>query len=158
MNESEIKMLQYAAMLHDAGQISIPEKVLLKKGDLTGKEYDIVKMHPLKGADILSKFKPLKAIVPIILYHHENYDGTGYPKGLKKEGIPLSARILAVVAGFEAMITEKPYRKALPINAAVKEVSKNAGTQFDPKIVEAFCEVVTRKDVRKLLAKELGNV
>ncbi|MGB2598823.1 MAG: HD domain-containing phosphohydrolase [Candidatus Omnitrophota bacterium] len=158
MNESEIKMLQYAAMLHDAGQISIPEKVLLKKGDLTGKEYDIVKMHPLKGADILSKFKPLKAIVPIILYHHENYDGKGYPKGLKKEGIPLAARILAVVAAFEAMITEKPYRKALSINAAVKEVSKNAGTQFDPKIVEAFCEVVTRKDVRKLLEKELGNV
>ncbi|MGB2630554.1 MAG: HD domain-containing phosphohydrolase [Candidatus Omnitrophota bacterium] len=156
MNESEIKMLQYAAMLHDAGQISIPERVLLKKGDLTGKEYDIVKMHPLKGADILSKFRPLKPIVPIILYHHENFDGSGYPRGLKKDNIPLAARILAVVASFEAMITEKPYRKALSISSAVKEVGKNSGTQFDPKIVEEFCEAVARKDVKRLLEKELG--
>ncbi|MGD2279376.1 MAG: HD domain-containing phosphohydrolase [Candidatus Omnitrophota bacterium] len=157
MNESEVKMLQYAAMLHDAGQISVPEKVLLKKGYLTGKEYDIVKMHPLKGANILSKFKPLKKIVPIILYHHENYDGSGYPKGLKKDNIPLAARILGIVASFEAMITEKPYRKALSIDSAVKEVRKNSGTQFDPKIVDEFCEAVARKDVRRLLEKELGK-
>jgi HD-GYP domain-containing protein (c-di-GMP phosphodiesterase class II) len=158
MNESEIRMLQYAAMLHDAGQLSIPEEVLMKKGVLTGREYDIIKAHPSRGASILSKFKPLKHIVPIILYHHENYDGTGYPRGLKKEEIPLPARVLAVVAAFEAMIIERPYRKALPIGSAVKEVSKNAGTQFDPKIVEAFCDAVARKDVRRLLEKELGNI
>jgi HD-GYP domain-containing protein (c-di-GMP phosphodiesterase class II) len=157
MNESEIKRLQYAAMLHDAGQISVPEKVLMKRGELTGREYDIVKAHPLKGATILQKFKPLKLIVPIILYHHENYDGSGYPKGLKGEEIPLSARVLGVVAAFEAMITEKPYRKALSINSAVKEVKKNAGTQFDPKVVEVFCEAVGRKDVHRLLEKELGK-
>ncbi|MFH1552098.1 MAG: HD domain-containing phosphohydrolase [Candidatus Omnitrophota bacterium] len=157
MNESEIKMLQYAAMLHDAGQISIPEKVLMKKGDLTGREYDIVKAHPLKGAKILSKFKPLKPIVPIILYHHENFDGTGYPEGLKGNDIPLAARILAVVGAFEAMIMQKPYRKALPVSAAIKEVRKNSGSQFDPYIVRIFCEVVQRKDVLKLLKKELGK-
>ncbi|NQT33150.1 MAG: GAF domain-containing protein [Candidatus Omnitrophica bacterium] len=157
MNESEIRMLQYAAMLHDAGQMSIPEKVLTKKGGLTGKEYDILKSHPMKGATILSKFKPLKPIVPIMMHHHENYDGTGYPKGLKGKEIPLSARILAVVGDFEAMITEKPYRKALSIFAAVKEVKKNAGIQFDPKVVDVFCEAVGRKDVIKLLKKELGN-
>jgi len=156
MNESEIKMLQYAAMLHDAGQISIPEKVLAKRGELTGREYDIVKMHPLKGANILSKFRPLKPIVPIILYHHENYDGTGYPKGLKGKDIPMAARILAVVGAFEAMITEKPYRKALSVKAAVKEVQKNKGKQFDPRVVDVFCEAVQRKDVMKLLKKELG--
>lgn len=156
MNEWEIKMLQYAAMLHDAGQISIPEKVLTKKGELTGKEYDIVKMHPMKGANILSKFKPLKPIVPIIMYHHENYDGTGYPKGLKNKEIPMAARILAVVGAFEAMIAEKPYRKALSIKDAIKEVRKNTGTQFDPRVVEVFCEAIQRKDVRKLLEKELG--
>ena len=155
MNESEIKMLQYAAMLHDTGQISIPERVLMKKGGLTGMEYDIVKTHPLKGAKILSKIKPLKPIVPIILCHHENYNGKGYPKGLKGEEIPLSARVLAVVSSFEAMITEKPYRKALSIEAAIKEVKKNAGTQFDPEVVKVFCEAAAQKSVIKLLQKEL---
>ena len=157
MNETEIKMLQYAAMLHDAGQISIPEEVLMKKGELTGYEYDIIKKHPMKGAKLLSKFKPLKPIVPIILYHHENFDGTGYPKGLKGKDIPLAARILGIVGVFEVMITEKPYRKALSINAAIKEIKKSAGKQFDPVIVEVFSEDVRRKDVRKLLEKELGG-
>jgi HD-GYP domain-containing protein (c-di-GMP phosphodiesterase class II) len=157
MNETEINMLQYAAMLHDAGQISIPEKVLLKRGELTGTEYDIVKKHPLKGAEILSKFSPLKPIIPIIKYHHENFDGSGYPKGLKGKDIPLPARILAVVSCFEAMITDKPYRKALTISSAVKEVRKNSNIQFDPQVVEIFCEAVNRKDVRKLLKKELGR-
>lgn len=155
LNETEVKMLQYAAMLHDAGQISIPEKLLMKRGELKGYEYEIVKMHPKKGAEILSRFKPLKPIVPIILYHHENYDGTGYPKGLKGEGIPVAARILAVVAAFEAMITKKPYRKALSISGAVREVKRNAGIQFDPNVVKIFCEAVARKDVMKLLEKEL---
>jgi HD-GYP domain-containing protein (c-di-GMP phosphodiesterase class II) len=157
MNESEIKMIQYAAMLHDAGQISIPDKVLMKKGELTCKELDIVKTHPRKGANILSKSKALKPIVPIILYHHENYNGTGYPKGLKKEEIPVAARIMAVVSAFEAMILEKPYRKALSISDAVSEVKKNSGIQFDPKVVDAFCSAMKRKDVLKLLKKELNR-
>lgn len=157
MNESEIKMMQYAAMLHDTGQISVPEKVLMKKRELTGSEYDIVKSHPLKGATILSKIKPLKPIAPIILYHHENYDGKGYPKGLKGEEIPLPARILAVVSAFEAMIIEKPYRKARAVESAVREVRKNSGTQFDPRVVKVFCEAVAQKNVVKLLEKELGK-
>ncbi len=157
MNTSEIKMLQYAAMLHDTGQISVPEKVLMKKGGLTGREYDIVKTHPTKGAAILSKFKPLKPIVPIIMHHHENFDGTGYPKGLKGKDIPLAARILAVCASFEAMISHKPYRRALSLATAVGEIRKGRGKQFDPEIVDVFCEAVQRKDVSKLLQKELGR-
>jgi len=155
MNESEIKMMQYAAMLHDTGKISIPEKLLMKKGGLTGSEFTIVKSHTLKGASILSKIKPLKPIVPIILYHHENYNGTGYPKGLKAQDIPLPARILAVVSAFEAMMTKKPYRKALSIPAAIKEVRKNSGSQFDPQVVKVFCDAAARKNVVKLLKKEL---
>ncbi|MDD4012653.1 MAG: HD domain-containing protein [Candidatus Omnitrophica bacterium] len=158
MNQIEIKRLQYASMLHDAGQISIPEKVLMKRGGLTGREYEIIKKHPLKGASILSNFKPLKLIVPIILYHHESYNGTGYPKGLKKEEIPLSARILAVVSSFEAMISDKPYRKALSINTAIDEVEKGSGTQFDPKVVAVFLETVSRKDMRKLIERELQKL
>ncbi|MBU1084005.1 MAG: HD domain-containing phosphohydrolase [Candidatus Omnitrophota bacterium] len=156
MNERETQMLQYAAMLHDAGQIGVPEKVLMKKGGLTGREYDIIKKHPMTGAEILSKFKPLKPIVPIILYHHERFDGKGYPKGLKGKDIPLAARMLAVISVFEVMITEKPYRKARPVDTAIKELRNGAGKQFDPSIVEALCEAVHRKDVRKLLDKELG--
>ncbi|MFH1837516.1 MAG: HD domain-containing phosphohydrolase [Candidatus Omnitrophota bacterium] len=156
MNEREIQMLQYAAMLHDAGQIGVPEKVLMKKGGLTGHEYDIIKKHPMRGAEILAKFKPLKPIIPIILYHHEQYDGKGYPKGLKGKEIPLAARILAVINVFEVMITEKPYQKARPINTAIKEIKNSAGKQFDPLVVEVFCDAVKRKDVRKLLDKELG--
>ncbi|MFH1665206.1 MAG: HD domain-containing phosphohydrolase [Candidatus Omnitrophota bacterium] len=157
MNESEIKMLQYAAMLHDAGQISIPEQVWMKSGELTGREYDIVKTHTSKGAAILSKFKPLKPIVPIMLYHHENFDGSGYPKGLKGKEIPLAARILAVVGAFASMITEKPYRKAFNINEATREILKNAGVQFDPQITDIFGKAVRRKDVKRLLEKELGK-
>jgi response regulator RpfG family c-di-GMP phosphodiesterase len=156
MNDSEIKMLQYAAMLRDTGKISIPEKVLMKRGELTGSEYDIVREHPVKAAIILSKIKPLKTIVPVILHQHENYDGTGYPKGLKKEEIPLGSRILAVVSAFESMVTKKPYRKPLSIDAAVTEVSQNIGTQFDPQIVKFFCEVTAQKNVRKILKKELS--
>lgn len=157
MNSTEIKMLQYAAMLHDAGQISIPEEVLKKRGELTGKEYDMLKTHPLKGADILSNFKPLKPIVPIILYHHENYDGSGYPRGLSGQEIPLAARIMALAGTFEAMITDKPYRKAISVDAAVKEIRKSSGKQFDPKVVDAFVSCIKRKDVRKLLDAELGK-
>ncbi|RLJ02407.1 MAG: hypothetical protein DRP08_04590 [Candidatus Aenigmatarchaeota archaeon] len=157
MNETEIKMMQYAAMLHDTGQISIPEKLLMKKGGLTGSEFDIFKSHPTKGAKILSKIKPLKPIVPIILYHHENFNGTGYPDGLKGEAIPLPARILAVVSAFEAMITDKPYRKAISVEAAIKEVKKNSGTQFDPEVVDVFCEAVANKSVMKMLKKELSK-
>jgi HD-GYP domain-containing protein (c-di-GMP phosphodiesterase class II) len=155
MNESEIKMLQYAAMLHDAGQISIPEKVLTKRGELTERELDIIRKHPTKGANILASFRPLKPIVPIILYHHENFDGSGYPSGLKGSEIPVAARVLAVVSAFEAMITKKPYRKALSITAAIKEVKKSSNIKFDPEIADIFCEAVQRKDVKKLLAREL---
>jgi len=154
MREHELKSLQYATLLHDAGELMVPQKVLKKKGKLTDSEYRLIKEHPLKGAKIIKSLKSLKPIAPIIMYHHENYDGTGYPKGLKGGGIPLGARILAVVGAFEAMITKKPYRVSLSMAKAIEEIRKNSGKQFDPKVVKAFLKVVGRKDIIGLIKKE----
>ncbi len=150
----ELKGIEYAILLHDAGQLIVPDEVLTKPAKLTGREYNLVKEHPIIGAEILKPMKSLKAIVPIILYHHENYDGTGYPKGLKKDQIPLGARIMAVVSAFEAMIAKRPYRTRRSIEAAMEEIEKNTGSQFDPKVVQALLEVVKRQDIRAMLVKE----
>lgn len=154
MSDRELKGLEYAILLHDAGQLVVPDNVLKKPAKLTGREFSLVKEHPIMGAEILKPMKSLKGIIPIILHHHENYDGNGYPKGLKKDQIPLGARILAVVSAFEAMIEKRPYRTARSINVALAEMKANSGTQFDPKVVQALLEVVGRHDVRAMLAKE----
>lgn len=132
------KSIQYAAYLHDAGRLGIPQEILRKPSKLEPSEFDQVKEHTVRGASLLEPLETLEPAVPIILYHHERYDGTGYPKGLKREGIPLGARILAVANAFEAMVCDRPYRRAMSIHDAAKEISSHAGTQFDPKVVEAF--------------------
>lgn len=154
LSELELKSLEYASLLHDAGEIALPDKVIRKKGILTGKEYNLIKEHPSKAALILKPLKPLKSVVQIILHHHENYDGTGYPSGLKGSNIPMGARIMGVVAAFEAMIAEKPYRKKLSIKAAIAEVKRNSGRQFDPEVVSAFLDVLKRKAVMDTLRRE----
>lgn len=154
MSDRELKWIEYAILLHDAGQLIVPDEVLKKPSKLTGKEYNIVKEHTVMGAEILKPVKSLKGTIPIMLYHHENYNGSGYPKGLKKDQIPLGARIMAVVSAFEAMIARRPYRTAKSMNAALQEMKRNSGTQFDPKVVQALTEVVARQDVRAMLAKE----
>jgi len=136
------KSLQYAAMLHDAGRVGIPDEILRKPSKLEPAEYDKVKQHTIRGASLLEPLETLEPAVPIILYHHERYDGAGYPKGLKRESIPLGARILAVANAFEAMVCDRPYRRTVSVREAAKEISSHAGTQFDPKVVEAFLSVV----------------
>jgi len=155
MDSDSLKSLQYASILHDAGEIFVPEAVLAKPAKLTGAEFEMVKEHPAAGVEIIKHMKALKSATPIILYHHENYDGTGYPKGLKKDQIPLGARIMAVVSAFEAMITMKPYRMVKTLDEAIDEIKANAGTQFDPKVVEVFLKVTKKKEIRALLEKEL---
>ncbi len=155
MDMDSLKSLEYASVLHDAGEIFLPESVLKKPSKLTGEEYEMIKEHPAAGVEIIKHMKALRSVTPIIMYHHENYDGSGYPKGLKKEQIPMGARILAVVSAFESMISEKTYRAAKSIEEAISEISANSGTQFDPKVVNAFLKVMQKKDVLAVIRKEL---
>jgi len=141
LNERQMCSLEYATLLHDAGKVDIPVEILAKPTKLTCQEFDIVKNHPLKGVKIIKHLQVLRPALPIIMYHHEKYDGTGYPSGLKKGQIPLGARIMAVADAFEAMIFYRPYRERISINEALQEIKNNSGSQFDPKVVEALVQV-----------------
>lgn len=144
LDEKQIQSLKYASLLHDTGKVDIPVEILTKTTKLTAKEFDIIKRHPVKGAQILRPLQILKPVIPIIMHHHEKYNGTGYPSRLKKGQIPEGARIMAVADAFEAMVYGRPYRERMDINSAVREIKKKSGTQFDPKVVEAFLKVVKK--------------
>ncbi|MFC1703406.1 HD domain-containing phosphohydrolase [Candidatus Omnitrophota bacterium] len=153
LSESQMRILHYAGLLHDAGKIDIPLEILTKRKKLSQEEFNIIKSHPLKGAEIIKPLEILKPLVPVILYHHEKYDGSGYPSGLKKGQIPLAARIMSVADAFEAMMAQRPYRKNLiTIKEAIEEIKKNSGTQFDPKVVNAFLELTKEKKFKKYLS------
>ena len=136
----EVLGLQRAAPLHDVGKIGIPDSILLKPGRLTPEEFEFMKTHTTIGAKILSggRFPLLQVAQGIALTHHERWDGAGYPQGLRAESIPLPGRIVAVADAFDAMTSARPYKAAWPVAKAVAELERCAGTQFDPKIVEAF--------------------
>ncbi len=160
LDEKQIESLKYASLLHDTGKVDIPLEILTKTSKLTAKEYDIIKTHPVKGAQILRPLQILKPAIPIIMYHHERWDGTGYPSRLKKNQIPQGARIMSVADAFEAMVYGRPYRERMNIAEAVKEIKKKSGSQFDPKVVESFLRVVKRinsKNYLKSGAKEGYN-
>lgn len=144
LDEKQIQSLRYASFLHDTGKVDIPLEILTKTTKLTKQEYNIIKKHPLKGAQILRPLQILKPVIPIIMHHHERYDGTGYPSRLKKRQIPEGARIMAVADAFEAMVYGRPYRERKDIDSAIKEIRKKSGTQFDPKVVEAFLRVIKK--------------
>jgi diguanylate cyclase (GGDEF)-like protein/PAS domain S-box-containing protein/putative nucleotidyltransferase with HDIG domain len=142
MNEQEVDNVRRAAMLHDIGKLGISDAILLKPGKLTPEEYEIVKKHPVIGADIISVAGFLKDIVPYILCHHEHFDGRGYPRGLKGEEIPLGARIIAVVDVYEALTSDRPYHKAISKDEAIKILKEGLNTQFDARVVKVFLEIV----------------
>ncbi|MBQ4178182.1 MAG: HD-GYP domain-containing protein, partial [Elusimicrobia bacterium] len=137
-----VRNIEYAALMHDIGKIGIADNILLKKEKLTEKEIKMLRTHPIIGNKILAPVKFLSPVAPMVLYHQEWYDGSGYPEGLAKEEIPLGARIVAVIDAYDAMTSDRPYRKALPIKTAVKELKEGAGTQFDPKIVDIFINIL----------------
>jgi len=138
----EVAKISMAALLHDIGKIGIPDKVLNKKGTLSKEDWRAIKSHTRLGASIVGNVPGLVSCLPAILYHHEMWDGNGYPKGLKGEDIPLEARILTIADMFASMTSPRSYRDALSDEQALEEIRKGAGTQFDPKFVKAFIDVV----------------
>lgn len=140
--KDELDALEQAALLHDIGKVHIPDHVWHKEGPLTSEEQALVRQHPVLGAEIIDSVKSLKEQSLAILHHHERYDGTGYPYGLKGLAIPLEARILAVADAFDAMTSERPHRSSLLMTDALEELYANAGTQFDPRVVETFLTVL----------------
>jgi len=145
LSAKEIDEIRQACELHDLGKIGIHDYVLTKPGELTPQEWEEVRLHSLKGAEILAPLKFLDAAIKLIQQHHERHDGKGYPYGLKGESIQLGARIMAVADAFDAMISERPYReKPLTKEKAIEEVKKNSGTQFDPQVVKAFLKITDK--------------
>ena len=139
----ELRQLEYGAFLHDVGKLEILRGTLNKKEPLSKAEWDLVHQHPLWGAEILKPIKTLQPIIPMVIHHHENFDGSGYPDGLKGEEIPFFARILRIVDSFDAMTTNRPYRRALSVKEALQELERCRGKQYDPRIVDALREVLT---------------
>jgi HD-GYP domain-containing protein (c-di-GMP phosphodiesterase class II) len=140
--EEEMETLRYAAILHDIGKIGVRGIVLNNPNGLTNEEFDEIKKHPLIGEGIIQPIELLQPIRPLIRHHHEWYNGKGYPDGLSGENIPLGARILVVADAYDAMISDRPYRKALTKETVIKELKRGSGTQFEPKLVEVFLEIL----------------
>ncbi len=138
VDENQLRHIARGAFLHDIGKMGIPDSILRKPGPLTEEERAVMRQHCEIGYQMLQRIPFLKEAAQIVLAHQERYDGKGYPRGLKGEEIPLGARIFAVADTLDAMISDRPYRKALPLDVAKEEIRTHAGTQFDPKVVEVF--------------------
>jgi len=152
VNSDGLKQLEYASLLHDIGIIDVPFRILSKRGKLSPQEFKLIRQHTAQGVALISPVEFLKPALPIIYHHHEKYDGSGYPSGLKKEQIPLGARIIAGVDAFEAMVRGRPYRSSLSVDAALDELVKYSGSQFDPKVVNAMASLASQKKFKKLLS------
>ncbi|MBU3911381.1 MAG: GAF domain-containing protein [Candidatus Omnitrophica bacterium] len=143
------EILRYASLLHDIGKIGIDVGILRKPSRLTDEEWKIMIMHPVLGSGIVEQIDFLNDLAPIILRHHERYDGKGYPGRLKKKNIPLGARILAIADAYESMVSDRPYRKGMSLKKAREELLNNSGSQFDPELVNIFVKMLDRKRKRK---------
>ena len=148
LDSKELYDLELASLFHDIGKIGIPDAVLLKPERLSNEEFNVMKTHPEKTAEILEGFEPFKDIATYAKHHHERFDGRGYPSQLKGEDIPLYSRIILISDTFDAMTSTRPYRKGLPYQVAYDELKKFSGTQFDPKLAEAFIRAM-KKDQQK---------
>ena len=160
-SDADIDQIYLSGLLHDIGKVSVPDDILLKPGRLTDEEFEEIKKHPERGVEILQHIKQLHPVLPGVLYHHEAWDGSGYPAGLSGESIPLMGRILAVVDAFDAITTCRPYQKARTRAQALEIVSDGAGRQWDPKFVDAFINnldsIVSKSDEWESHISEILN-
>lgn len=145
LDHTKTKRLYWATFIHDAGKIFIPQEILTKPGSLTEEEYALVKLHSVKGEELILGVKGLEDIAKIIRHHHERWDGTGYPDGLKGEEIPLESRLIAIVDAFEAMTGERLYKRTLSIDEAIEELKYHRGTQFDPILVDILIDILAEE-------------
>src|SRR5437773_772101 len=141
MPDTEIQGVKTAALLHDIGKLAVPEHILSKPGPLTHEEFQKIRIHPQVGAEIISGVPFPYPVAPLILSHHERYDGKGYPSGLKGDEIPIGARILSVVDYFDALVSERPYHKAMTVEAALGLLQQEAGKALDPRVVQMFSDM-----------------
>jgi putative two-component system response regulator len=147
---SNLTNLRFGSILHDIGKIHISEQILRKRGSLTEEEWVEIRKHPENGAELIKAIPFLEHAIPIILYHHERWNGSGYPYGLKEMAIPVAARIVAIADSFDAMTTMRPYREVLSPEHAYREIETNAGILFDPAMVRAFQRIWLTKKVQAI--------
>jgi putative nucleotidyltransferase with HDIG domain len=150
LSEEQQELIHTAALLHDIGKLATPDEILLKPGPLTDEEKEIARQHPLVGAEILARMPSLAQAAPIVAHHHEHYDGSGYPKRLQGEQIPIGSRIILVSDAFDAMTTHRSYRSVMSLQMAMRELQRCAGQQFDPRVANAFMQIVSRQGLSAL--------
>jgi len=141
LSADELMDMSYGALLHDVGKIGVPDSILLKPGKLTEDEWNVMRSHTRIGYQMIARIKFLKGAAAIVAHHHERWDGNGYPSGLAGESIPLGARIFAVIDTYDAITSKRPYKEALSIQHARDEIARCSGTQFDPRVVDAFLRI-----------------
>jgi len=149
-DEDDLRVLEVGALLHDIGKIAVADAILRKNGPLDDAEWLQMRKHPVLGADLVGGLPSLGRARPAVLHHHERYDGRGYPAGLAGEDIPAIARVVTIADAFDAMLTDRPYRKGLPLEVATEELERCSGSQFDPAFTAAFLEAIRHKRVKVL--------
>jgi putative nucleotidyltransferase with HDIG domain len=143
--QSRIEQVRRAALLHDIGKLAVPDSVLYKAAPLDHEEYAAILQHPVVGAQLLERFSSLHPLADFVRHHHEHFDGSGYPEGLRGEQIPLEARIVGLADAVEAMASERPYQRSLPLATICSELRRCCGTQFDPQVVNVFLSILDRR-------------